>query len=301
MADIAGAGYGMSEEISVGASALGTNPKFRMLLEEAAESLMQVLEAMTDQRPQTSWRAVQGTPAEAGVVPDADFLWWEQHFQFSPEAVVWLGAPRATWEYAGTLALKAAGLEEPPEGEARKTWLEIAGQWFAALARCFASALGSEVLCAGGEEKPDPPGLDEWAVLALTFGEIDLPPLVLTFSKRLLTLLAGSSGEQIAGAPVPGAGAPRAEAAVPSRTLDLLLDVDLPVSISFGKTELPLKDVLKLTTGSIVELNRAVTDPVEVLVNHCLVARGEVVVVEGNYGVRIQHIVSREDRLRSVR
>ena len=73
-----------------------------------------------------------------------------------------------------------------------------------------------------------------------------------------------------------------------SRTMELLLDVDLPVSISFGKTQLPLKDVLKLTTGSIVELNRGVNDQVEVLVNQCLIARGEVVVVEGNYGVRIQ-------------
>ena len=83
--------------------------------------------------------------------------------------------------------------------------------------------------------------------------------------------------------------------------MDLLLDVELPVSISFGKTQLALKDVLKLTTGSIVELNRGVDEPVEVLVNHCLVARGEVVVVEGNYGIRIQQISSRQDRLRSLR
>ena len=83
--------------------------------------------------------------------------------------------------------------------------------------------------------------------------------------------------------------------------MELLLDVDLPVSISFGKAELPMRDVLKLTTGSIVELNRGITDPVEVLINHCLIARGEVVVVDGNYGVRIQEIVSRQDRLRSIR
>src|SRR5262249_27276424 len=84
-------------------------------------------------------------------------------------------------------------------------------------------------------------------------------------------------------------------------TMDLLLEVELPVSISFGKPQLPMKDVLKLTTGSIVELNRSVNEPVEVMVNRCLIARGEVVVVEGNYGVRIQHIASRQDRLRSIR
>ena len=56
---------------------------------------------------------------------------------------------------------------------------------------------------------------------------------------------------------------PDRAAAAPA-TMDLILDVELPVSISFGKTELPMKDVLKLTTGSIVELNRGVNDPVEV-------------------------------------
>ena len=293
----------MSQENSAGAGALGTNPKIRLLLDEAAENLAEVLEAMTDLRPKSVWRAVQGSAAEAGVDPDADFLWWEQHFQFSPDAVVWFGAPHAAWEHAATLALKAAGLDEAPEGEARKTWLEIASQWFSTFARSFGSALESEVLCAGGEEKPTPPDLGQWAVLSLTFGEVALAPLILGFSTPLVQLLTGPSEQQTIAAEVtarPGAGALRAEVPGSPRTLDLLLDVELPVSISFGKAELPLKDVLKLTTGSIVELNRGISDPVEVLVNHCLVARGEVVVVDGNYGVRIQHIVSREDRLRSV-
>jgi flagellar motor switch protein FliN/FliY len=61
-----------------------------------------------------------------------------------------------------------------------------------------------------------------------------------------------------------------------------------------------MKDVLKLTTGSIIELDRNVNEVVEVLVNKALIARGEVVVVEGNYGVRIQQIANRQDRLRSV-
>jgi len=100
----------------------------------------------------------------------------------------------------------------------------------------------------------------------------------------------------------PGPETPDAShVALRSRTLELLLDVDLPVSISFGKAELPMRDVLKLTTGSIVELNCGANEPVEVLVNHCPIARGEVVVVEGNYGVRIQQIISRQERIRSLR
>lgn len=84
-----------------------------------------------------------------------------------------------------------------------------------------------------------------------------------------------------------------------SGTLDLLLDVELPVSVSFGRTQMPLQQVLKWTSGSIVELESTVNEPVEVVVNNCVIARGEVVVVDGNYGVRVQQIVSRAERLQS--
>lgn len=89
------------------------------------------------------------------------------------------------------------------------------------------------------------------------------------------------------------------EAVKNSGTLDLLLDVELPVSISFGKTQMPLQQVLRWTTGSIVELESAVNEPVEVVVNNCVIARGEVVVVDGNYGVKVQQIISRAQRLQT--
>jgi flagellar motor switch protein FliN len=74
------------------------------------------------------------------------------------------------------------------------------------------------------------------------------------------------------------------------RTMDVLMNIDLPVTISFGSVEIPLGEVLKLTTGSIVELNHRLNEPVDIVVNRCLVARGEVVVVDGNYGVRISEV-----------
>jgi len=82
--------------------------------------------------------------------------------------------------------------------------------------------------------------------------------------------------------------------------LELLLEVELDLSVSFGETVLPLQDVLKLASGSIVELNRSATDPVDLLVNNSVIARGEVVVVDGNYGVRVTEIVSRKERIRSI-
>jgi flagellar motor switch protein FliN len=70
----------------------------------------------------------------------------------------------------------------------------------------------------------------------------------------------------------------------------MMLDFELPVRISLAKTTVPLRDVLKLTTGSVLELNRSLDEPVDVVVNNRVVAQGEIVVVEGNYGIRIQRV-----------
>lgn len=82
--------------------------------------------------------------------------------------------------------------------------------------------------------------------------------------------------------------------------LDLIMDVRLPLTVRFGQTRMVLKDVLKLGTGSIIELDKNETEPVEVMVNEKILARGEVVVVDGNYGVRILEIESPASRIRSL-
>ena len=79
--------------------------------------------------------------------------------------------------------------------------------------------------------------------------------------------------------------------------LSLLLDVELPLSVSFGHTFMPIRDILRLSTGSVVELDCAANEPVELIVNNCTIARGSVVVMDGNYGVRIDEIISRQDRM----
>jgi flagellar motor switch protein FliN/FliY len=86
----------------------------------------------------------------------------------------------------------------------------------------------------------------------------------------------------------------------PGWNIDLLLDVELPITISFGETEMQLKDVLKLGVGSVIELDKSVNDPVTVIVNQKPIAKGEVVMVEGNYGVRILEVESTAERIRSL-
>jgi flagellar motor switch protein FliN len=275
----------------------------RLLLDRWTESLAQVLESMTDQRPEVRWEIVSGPLSAVGSAEN--LLWWEQPFQIDPEAVLWIGAPQTTWEYSGTLTLKAAGLETVEPTEARNTWFEILGQSLAAVARLIGTLLHCEVTAGKGGERAADKSLTEWASVSLKFAPPDAPPdappLLVALSPKLLELIARPADDGTVLAPAPKTPSDEGRMPAHSRTIDLLLDVDLPVSISFGKALLPMKEVLKLTTGSIVELNRGLNEPVEVLVNHCLIARGEVVVVEGNYGIRIQEIASRQDRLRSLR
>lgn len=72
--------------------------------------------------------------------------------------------------------------------------------------------------------------------------------------------------------------------------LELVLDVELNVSLRFGQSQLPLREVLDLASGSVIELDRDVDDPVELLLDGKVIARGEAVIVDGNYGMRITEI-----------
>ncbi len=85
------------------------------------------------------------------------------------------------------------------------------------------------------------------------------------------------------------------------RNLDLLLDVPVNISAEVGRTSLPLERVLDLGPGSVIELDKKSEEPVDVCVNGHLVARGEVVVVDDCYGIRITQIVAPSARLESLR
>jgi flagellar motor switch protein FliN len=83
--------------------------------------------------------------------------------------------------------------------------------------------------------------------------------------------------------------------------IDLLLDVDLDVNIELGRSTLSIKRILELAPGSIVELDRMAGEPVDLLVNNKVVAKGEVVVIDENFGIRILSLVSPEERIKSLR
>lgn len=82
--------------------------------------------------------------------------------------------------------------------------------------------------------------------------------------------------------------------------IDMLLDVTLPISIELGRTSMPIQDILNLGPGSVVELSKLAGEPVDLLVNNKMIARGEVVVVDENFGIRVTSMVSQEERIKSL-
>lgn len=103
--------------------------------------------------------------------------------------------------------------------------------------------------------------------------------------------------------PAQAAGASAAPPAAPAavRSLDLLLDVELEATLRFGCRELPLGEVLDLGPGDVVQLDRTVHDPVDLVVGDKIVAQGEVVLVNGNFGLRVTEVAEPRRRLESIR
>jgi flagellar motor switch protein FliN/FliY len=219
--------------------------------------------------------------------PLENAITWQQSFSVPEGLSFRIAAGRDLWEAVGRLTLEAAGIEEVTEEDCRSTWQEILNQTAAAVAAGMTADLGREVTASKGAEIEAESQGPSW----LTFS-------VSGSGGRRWLIQASWAGKMANARPEAARSLMTGESGV-SKTFDLLLDVALPIVVSFGRTSLQIREVLKLNTGSIVELDRFVTDPVEVIVNECVIARGEVVVVDGNYGVRINQLASREDRLRT--
>ncbi len=91
-----------------------------------------------------------------------------------------------------------------------------------------------------------------------------------------------------------------AAAAPGVKNIGVLLDIDMKVTVELGRTQMKIRDIMNLSPGSVVELGRSPAEPVDILVNGVLLARGEVVVVDEQFSVRINKLLSRGDRIRKL-
>lgn len=102
-------------------------------------------------------------------------------------------------------------------------------------------------------------------------------------------------------APAPAASERSSPSQALSPGFELLLDVELEASLRFGSREMPLGEILDLGPGDVVQLDRHVSDPVDLIVGDKIVARGEVVLINGNFGLRVTEVAIPEKKLESIR
>ena len=206
------------------------------------------------------------------------WTWWSGGLSTHPGANFFLGAPMEAWEKLG-------------RGGSSGNTREDAG---ALISRCFAKAVEEHFgnrAAAQDSGLSDAPSKD-WTRIAIEIrypaGEWPATGCVLSpeFEEAL--------GSQEKSQPTAAVPSPASSANGRTKASDMLMHVQVPVSVSFGATQIRMKDLLNLTAGSVVELDQALHDNVEVRVNDRVIARGEVVAVAGHYGVRVLELVSGE-------
>jgi len=92
-----------------------------------------------------------------------------------------------------------------------------------------------------------------------------------------------------------------AEETARAEAMGLLCDIELDASLQFGSREMPLREVLELGPGDVIELDRHVSEPVDLVIGDRIVARGEVVIVSGNFALRVTEVATPQLRLESIR
>jgi flagellar motor switch protein FliN len=270
------------------------------LAEEWGRQFTRAVESMTGESVLITFAPHSLTPTEVDPAQQ-ELLWWEQPLSLSADAKIWIAAGVKSWQEIGNRVLKSAGVDDATPEDVRSTYLEIVNQSVSGVASAVSRRVRKDISCVQGRAgPPEPaPGASAYS-FEITLGEQAFP-LLAVFARSVANLSQAPTPTAAKAAPQERAQSAGASASAASTgSMDLLLDVELPVSVSFGRAQLMLKDVIKLTTGSIVELNRTLSEPVEVIVNNCVIARGEVVVIEGNYGIRIKQVISRQERLRTL-
>ncbi len=208
-----------------------------------------------------SWRESEGDAS-------AELTWRSCTVSVEEGCRIWCGAPTETWEE----------LQRSVSGDTEFAALRNA------IERVARERFGSEIAVEEVESSEGPEGTTVTAVIEITTDGREFPPIQIAFSEAMLTALGVTAENEIA------------HFDWSNNPVERLLQVEVPVSVLLGRARLRMKDVLSLSGGSIVELEQQLHDEVEVRVNNCVIARGEMVAVDGNYGVRIVEMVSQNGK-----
>jgi flagellar motor switch protein FliN/FliY len=242
----------------------------------------------------TMLAALCGTPATASATADGGEVAWVAHLRLEGTAAgeMTVGISRAD---AARIAQVVSGPnEEPSEDTQGHALRELFGQVVSGFA---SQSIASGLRLTTGETRRISETPRGERVNYLVQCTPDLSPVIAVWAH--VERASDLAGPPQATSRPAGSAEPRTQ--VHPANLDVILDIDLPLSVRFGEADMTLDELTRLGPGSVIDLGRSPDDPVDVLVNGRLVARGDVVVVAGNYGVRVLEVVSAPDRVRSLR
>lgn len=256
-----------------------THPFLERFLERWTEEFSRVVETHTNQRPDIAQAHVE--EPEQWEQNAAGLLWWKQETEEG--FGIWIAAEEPCWS--------ALGSASEDGGDAKQAYFELVKQANQSMAATGGFSRPLRWREGAAEQAPSALEALELLEIRITLGGKTLPALLIGVD-RAAQILEASGGV------ARDADASRQSAvAGPSAMLSRLMDLQLPVTVLLGRAVLPIRDVLKIASGSLIELDRQIDDYVEVRVHGTVVARGEIVSVRGNYGVRIKEIISRQDRI----
>ena len=205
-----------------------------------------------------------------------------------------------------SITLDAALLESPLLGEGvdqKAGWNE--------LLREVCEAAAGEILARTGKTvrvvKFEPADAESQVSRAFQLRSSDRAWTILVRDEVCAAETAGKAAANASGTagpqPEEARELPRAAASLPpvSPGVELLLDVELEATLRFGCREMPLGEILELGPGDVVQLDRHISDPVDLIVGDKIVARGDVVLVNGNFGLRVTEVAAPRKRLESIR
>lgn len=267
------------------------------VLSNLAQALADVLSQFTG----SEWKL---TPAAEAAAPDAEAVVYRLQFEgaVTGQAALRMARVQAAAIAAQILGEPAEGALEAFDAERGDALLEAVRAAIKQWGTRLSSSLGPMAIQAAAEavEIAAPTAA---ALNVLENGNAS-PAIAIDFETALVEALAKPPAEQQPAAPAPAAAAPAPApvAAAPAmpplpgmgqfdeRQLSLVLDVELNVMLRFGQRQLALRDIMDLSSGSVIELDRQVDEPVELLLDGRVIARGEAVIVDGNYGLRVTDI-----------
>jgi flagellar motor switch protein FliN/FliY len=255
------------------------NSTFDYFVETWTKQLARSIRVFSGNEPAVTWSRVKSLPpGESEQV-----FWWKQALQSSSKFTMWIGADESTWNAIGRSS------DDADADDSKAAYLEIIAQTQQGTASTLSAALPEHLECRKGQVGSGPKSDSlVYALIGVTISGEQLPALMLVAERSIIDVLATAEnfGEMITS----GSGHS-------GLMLDRLLNLEMPISVALGRTQMPIRDLLKVVSGSVIELDQAVDDHADLIVHGTVVARGAIVSVRGNYGIHIKELISQKDRI----